>query len=205
VSYIIKDPLFGVALEDVFQRDFEKGTVPFIQQCLAILQQRAMNEQGLFRESGSVIAVDAIQKSFESTGTIAVEPNLANHAVASCLKKYFRELPEPVIPFSKQPLFLDALRACFTVVVSNYSIVLPDETLQEQQYKQLVNELPPAHKATLQHLMKFLHEFEKNSEVTKMTASNLGTSDQSCLLTFRYCLWSNAITSTKGRAIRAYR
>jgi len=159
INNILKDSIYGVALEEVLQRDYEKGTVPFLQQCINYLEETGLFEEGLFRVNGSISEMDLIQKAFESKGTI-LEDQFSSHSVASSLKKFLREIPEPVIPFSQQEFFFEA-----------YTI--PDLTQKIIKFSELINNLSPANKTTLHYLTCFLSKLSKHSDKNKMTNSNL--------------------------------
>ncbi|XP_030624630.1 rho GTPase-activating protein 24 isoform X2 [Chanos chanos] len=86
------------------------------------------------------------------------------HTVASLLKLYLRELPEPVIPFSKYEDFL----AC-TKLLSK------DEDAGMKELRRLVESLPPVNYNLLKYICRFLDEVQSYSGVNKMSVQNLAT------------------------------
>ncbi|KAG7222840.1 hypothetical protein INR49_016050, partial [Caranx melampygus] len=82
------------------------------------------------------------------------------HAVAGALKSYLRELPEPLMTFGLYDEWLQA---------SNVSD--PDKRLQALWVT--CDRLPKTHKANLRYLVKFLAKLAQDSEVNKMTPSNI--------------------------------
>lgn len=65
------------------------------------------------------------------------------HTVGSLLKKFFKELPDPLIPDSMHDNFLACAR-------------IPDQEIRLNTLKELVFQLPTAHYHTLHFLMKHL-------------------------------------------------
>ena len=87
------------------------------------------------------------------------------HSIASLLKSYLRELPEPIIPTQ----FYDAVRK---VVMRD--IHHSPEKAYDRMYRLLTN-IPQHNYNLLQYLCKFLQEVASNSETNKMTPMNLAT------------------------------
>ncbi|XP_016419549.1 rho GTPase-activating protein 24-like [Sinocyclocheilus rhinocerous] len=86
------------------------------------------------------------------------------HTVASLLKLYLRELPEPVIPFCKYEEFL----AC-TKLLSK------DQDAGMKELRRQVEGLPPVNYNLLKYICKFLDEVQSYSGVNKMSVQNLAT------------------------------
>jgi hypothetical protein len=106
-------------LEELFSRYQNKSMIPLVQQCVEFLREHGtqddflklkssgMQEEGLFRVSGSHSEVESLTKCLH-LGT-AFPNNSDPHAVASILKKFLRELPESLIPSNYHPNFVEAL------------------------------------------------------------------------------------------------
>ncbi|NXL40810.1 RHG15 protein, partial [Glaucidium brasilianum] len=82
------------------------------------------------------------------------------HVVTGALKLFFRELPEPLVPYELFDPFIDA--------VSEY----PQE--QVERVAELVQSLPPANYATLRYLLAHLCRVMEREDVNRMTRHNIG-------------------------------
>jgi len=82
------------------------------------------------------------------------------NTLASVLKLYFRELPEPLIPVNMYKNFLATQQ-------------LSDENERVNTIKDLVSQLPNANKALLIRLIVFLALIASKNDINKMTATNL--------------------------------
>uniref|UniRef100_A0A8C3HFU1 Rho GTPase activating protein 22 n=1 Tax=Chrysemys picta bellii TaxID=8478 RepID=A0A8C3HFU1_CHRPI len=86
------------------------------------------------------------------------------HTVASLLKLYLRELPEPVIPFAKYEDFL-----------SCGQLLSKDKGEGTRELAKQVKTLPQANYNLLKYICKFLDEVQSHSSVNKMSVQNLAT------------------------------
>lgn len=92
------------------------------------------------------------------------QENLDIHTAASLLKLYFRELPQPVIPYEHFESFL-SLATSFKYK-SNH-----EETFQN--LKSLVRQIPKENYTLLDYLTGFLYEISKHQAINKMTEKNI--------------------------------
>ncbi|KAG0206326.1 hypothetical protein BGX28_002227 [Mortierella sp. GBA30] len=97
------------------------------------------------------------------------------NSVASVLKSWFRELPEPLLTRRLYPEFIKAAS-------------IEDPALQLMNLHQVTNQLPDPNYATLKFLMCHLNRVQANQAVNKMGASNLGL------------IFGPTLTSTSGGA-----
>jgi len=156
---IPKDELFGISLEDLYSRIQNKTMLPFVEQCVEYLKDKALDEEGLFRVNGSYSEVEQLIKSLSAGNPI---PSGSNpHSVASILKKFFRELPEPLIPNAYQSDFAEAL-------------LVEDEDLKLATLGELVDALPPLNRLVFDYLMEFLYLVSTHSEKNLMSCRNIG-------------------------------
>ncbi|KAL8206754.1 UNVERIFIED_CONTAM: Rho GTPase activating protein 24 [Gekko kuhli] len=86
------------------------------------------------------------------------------HTVASLLKLYLRELPEPVIPYAKYEDFLSCAKL----------LSKEEETGLNELVKQ-VKSLPVVNYNLLKYICRFLDEVQSYSGVNKMSVQNLAT------------------------------
>ncbi|NXS46083.1 RHG15 protein, partial [Balaeniceps rex] len=83
------------------------------------------------------------------------------HVVTGALKLFFRELPEPLVPYRLFDPFIEATK-------------LPDPQKQVEQMAELVQSLPPANYATLRYLLAHLCRVMERVDVNHMTRQNIG-------------------------------
>jgi len=78
-----------------------------VERCISFIRTSALDLQGIFRVSGLASDVDKLQKQFEAgdfqTDFVSQDP----HAVAGVLKKFFRELPEPLFTYELHKQFME--------------------------------------------------------------------------------------------------
>uniref|UniRef100_A0A3Q2PKM7 Rho-GAP domain-containing protein n=1 Tax=Fundulus heteroclitus TaxID=8078 RepID=A0A3Q2PKM7_FUNHE len=160
--------VFGAPLENVSRRYIpEFGLVPcFLVDACSLLLDRA-GTVGLFRKPGSLPRIRVLRAKFncgeESLST--AHP----HDVATLVKQFCRELPEPLFP----PELHEAL--------------LKAQALSDVQDRmaalQLLSCLLPARSSScLHYLFDFLHKVSQRCSDNLMTSSNLATVFVPCLL-----------------------
>ncbi|KAL5621463.1 hypothetical protein BROUX41_006363 [Berkeleyomyces rouxiae] len=162
-------PVFGAQLGDAVRYnrpvDFNVPLPCVVYRCIQYLDdQGALNEEGIFRLSGSNIVIKALKERFNNEGDINLitdETYYDIHAVASLLKLYLRELPTAILT---RDLHLDFLSVMEMSVVSEKCAALGE----------LVKRLPEANATLLKYLIAFLIKIINNATVNKMTARNVG-------------------------------
>mmetsp|Transcript_1110 Transcript_1110/g.3421 ORF Transcript_1110/g.3421 Transcript_1110/m.3421 type:complete len:863 (+) Transcript_1110:272-2860(+) len=156
-------PIMGVKIEEVAAHDNAK--IPFVVTgtIYCIRKQEYTRLEGVFRLSGGAADIKKVIEIFENDPDSAAEilPTLDPHAVTGVLKKFFRELPEPLIPFRMYSMFNDATRTDNTAA-------------QLQTFKALLKMLPAVNAACLSLLIPFLKEVSLYSSTNRMDPSNLG-------------------------------
>ncbi|XP_056616668.1 rho GTPase-activating protein 22 isoform X1 [Triplophysa dalaica] len=159
--------IFGQHLEDTvqFERKFGPRLAPLlVEQCVDFIREQGLKEEGLFRMPGQANLVKDLQDAFDCGDKPLFDSNTDVHTVASLLKLYLRELPEPVIPFNKYEDFL----TCAQLLVKDEEVGLNELVMQ-------VNTLPQANYNLLKYICKFLDEVQSHSAENKMSAQNLAT------------------------------
>jgi len=116
-----------------------------------------------YRLSGRLAQVREFRKLYDEGGRPEVE-SCDIHTVASLLKLYLRELPEPVIPYEYFEPFLN-LATSFRYN-SNH-----DENFS--RLKDLVFEIPENNLLLLRYLSEFLNEISEYQHINKMTEQNI--------------------------------
>ncbi|NXY41407.1 RHG22 protein, partial [Ceuthmochares aereus] len=159
--------IFGQRLEDTVQYEKKYGhrLAPLlVEQCVDFIRERGLTEEGLFRMPGQANLVKDLQDSFDCGEKPLFDSNTDVHTVASLLKLYLRELPEPVIPFAKYEDFL-----------SCGQLLSKDEGEGTQELVKQVKNLPQANYNLLKYICKFLDEVQAHSSINKMSVQNLAT------------------------------
>eukprot|EP01114_Cavostelium_apophysatum_P001988 TRINITY_DN11739_c0_g1_i1.p1 TRINITY_DN11739_c0_g1~~TRINITY_DN11739_c0_g1_i1.p1 ORF type:complete len:428 (+),score=85.58 TRINITY_DN11739_c0_g1_i1:59-1285(+) len=157
IQRIIKEPIFGVALVD-----FGDKVPAVVGDCLSVLKDQGLNCEGLFRVNGSQSEIDALRKAVEDKKSILLMPESASvHNVASLLKRFLIQLPEPVINFEVQ----NDLRE---------SLALEGKQQQLEACKKALGLLERTHRLVLRDLISFFSLLAENSGKNLMTSSNLG-------------------------------
>uniref|UniRef100_A0A8K9WL53 Rho GTPase activating protein 22b n=1 Tax=Oncorhynchus mykiss TaxID=8022 RepID=A0A8K9WL53_ONCMY len=158
--------IFGQSLEDTvqYEKKFGHRLAPLlVEQCVDFIRERGLDEEGLFRMSGQTNLVKDLQEAFDCGDKPLFDSNTDVHTVASLLKLYLRELPEPVVPFSKYEDFL----ACAQLLAKDAEGV--------QELGKQVSNLPPANYNLLKYICKFLDEVQSHAIKNKMSVQNLAT------------------------------
>ncbi|XP_074476415.1 rho GTPase-activating protein 22 isoform X2 [Sebastes fasciatus] len=159
--------IFGQRLEDTvqYEKKFGPRLAPLlVEQCVDFIRERGLDEEGLFRMPGQANLVKELQEAFDCGDKPLFDSNTDVHTVASLLKLYLRELPEPVIPFSKYEDFLTCAQ-----------LLAKDEEEGVQELGRQVNTLPLPNYNLLTYICKFLDEVQSHSIENKMSVQNLAT------------------------------
>uniref|UniRef100_A0A672IR88 Rho GTPase activating protein 22 n=1 Tax=Salarias fasciatus TaxID=181472 RepID=A0A672IR88_SALFA len=159
--------IFGQRLEDTvqYEKKFGPRLAPLlVEQCVDFIRERGLDEEGLFRMPGQANLVKELQEAFDCGDKPLFDSNTDVHTVASLLKLYLRELPEPVIPFSKYEDFLTCAQ-----------LLAKDEEEGVQELGKQVSTLPLANYNLLKYICKFLDEVQSHCNENKMSVQNLAT------------------------------
>jgi len=147
--------------------DFEKRIIPtLVQRCIAEVETRGMNAEGIYRKSGSSSQIKSIQAGFERDCDHfdIADPDLDVHAVTSALKQYFRRLPNPLITFEAYDALLEAVGGAEAAKEVQGA---GDEAMARRIARVVEGVLPNSHRETLAFLMDHL------GRVMEMEGENL--------------------------------
>ncbi|VVC43891.1 Hypothetical protein CINCED_3A017545 [Cinara cedri] len=122
---------------------------------------------GIYRLSGVTSNIQRLRSTFDEDRVPALweDESIRQdiHSVASLLKLYFRELPNPLCTYQLYDSFVNAVQS------------VPEKTTEVrlQLMREAVQKLPPPHFRTLEYLMKHLSRVAALGEQTGMTARNV--------------------------------
>ncbi|CDQ66300.1 unnamed protein product [Oncorhynchus mykiss] len=162
--------IFGQHLEETMQCESGCGSsskplVPLlVQQCVCFIHQHGLTEEGLFRMPGQTNHVRELQDAFNCGEKPLFGSNTDVHTVASLLKLYLRELPEPVVPFNK-----------YTEFLSTAQLLAKDQEEGILELGRQLKSLPQVNYNLLRYVCRFLDEVQSHSSQNKMSVQNLAT------------------------------
>uniref|UniRef100_A0A8C6P828 SH3 domain binding protein 1 n=1 Tax=Nothobranchius furzeri TaxID=105023 RepID=A0A8C6P828_NOTFU len=131
-----------------------------IQECIQMLLETGMREEGLFRLAAAATVVKRLKICLDQGTVDHSEFSMDPHAVAGALKCYLRELPEPLMTFE---LYNDWFKAAGE----------KDLTEKLEKFRDLLQKLPPDNYNNLRYLIQFLSLLSEQQAVNKMTPSNI--------------------------------
>lgn len=161
--------VFGQHLEETMLCESQcdpRLLVPvLVEQCVSFIRGCGLKEEGLFRAPGQTNHVRELQDAFDRGEKPKLDESTTDvHTVASLLKLYIRELPEPVIPFSKYTQFLSCAQ-----------LLTKDRGLGIVELSKQVKALPQVNYNLLKYICRFLDEVQSRSNENKMSVQNLAT------------------------------
>ncbi|XP_029029027.1 rho GTPase-activating protein 22-like [Betta splendens] len=159
--------VFGQRLEEtvLYERRYGMRLIPLVvEQCVNFIRERGLHEVGLFRQPGQTSQVRELQEAFDAGERPSFDSSTDVHTVASLLKLYLRQLPEPLVPYSHYQDFL----LCAQKLRSDHSLGLGE-------LRNLLHELPVANFNLLNVICQFLNEVQSFSDSNKMSDQNLAT------------------------------
>ncbi|NXS61723.1 RGAP1 protein, partial [Brachypteracias leptosomus] len=144
--------------------DFVPSTPPMIPSiivhCVNEIEQRGLQETGLYRVPGCDKMVRELKEKFLRGKSIPLLSKVSDiHAICGLLKDFLRNLKEPLLTFRLNKTFMEAAE-------------IPDEGNSIAAMYQAVAELPQANRETLAFLMVHLQRVAQSPE-TKMDITNL--------------------------------
>nr|XP_055031344.1 rho GTPase-activating protein 17a isoform X1 [Misgurnus anguillicaudatus] len=152
-------PAFGTALDEHLKRSGREIALP-LEACVMMLLETGMKEEGLFRIAAGASKLKKLKAALDCSTSQLEEFYSDPHAVAGALKSYLRELPEPLMTYQLYDEWTQA---------SN----IPDPDKRLQALWVTCDQLPKNNKANFRYLVKFLAKLAQESDVNKMTPSNI--------------------------------
>ncbi|XP_042353404.1 unconventional myosin-IXb [Plectropomus leopardus] len=125
--------------------------------------------EGIYRKSGSTCRARELHQIMETDPEKPCLDNYPIHTITGLVKRWLRELPDPLMTFS---LYNDFLHA----------VELPEKSERIKAVYQKVEELPPANFNTLERLIFHLVRVAKEEEHNKMSPSSLAIVFAPCIL-----------------------
>ena len=164
VKRLYEGPTFGSPLAHQMYIGYEEFVIPpILQKTTAFLTDHLMLE-GLFRVSGSQDEIAEWKELFNAGKPVQFGESTSPHSVAGLLKKWLRELPEPLLTYQMFDTWMK---------IATKTIVRTPEKA-DSDIKAALNELPSVNYAVLKALFVFLSKVVDASARNLMTAENVG-------------------------------
>lgn len=159
---IIKDQIFGSHLHTVCER--EHSTVPwFVKQCIEAVEKRGLEVDGIYRVSGNLATIQKLRFIVNQEEKLNLDDSQWEdiHVVTGALKMFFRELSEPLFPYSFFERFVEAIKK-------------QDSDAKIETMKSLVKSLPPPNHDTMKILFGHLTKIVAKAAQNLMSTQSLG-------------------------------
>ncbi|XP_046298676.1 rho GTPase-activating protein 27 isoform X5 [Marmota monax] len=157
----IRDQVFGCALAVLCER--ERSSVPrFVQQCIRTVEARGLDIDGLYRISGNLATIQKLRYRVDHDERLDLDDGRWEdvHVITGALKLFFRELPEPLFPFSHFSQFIAAIK-------------LQDQAQRSRCVRDLVRSLPTPNHDTLRLLFQHLCRVIQHGEQNRMSVQSV--------------------------------
>ncbi|KAF2489877.1 RhoGAP-domain-containing protein [Lophium mytilinum] len=158
------------------------GYVPIVvAKCGVFLKEKATDIEGIFRLAGSEKRIKELKAQFDTPDRYGKGLDWTGYTVhdaANILRRYFNQLPEPIIPLDFYERFRQPLRNHQAEAVGAMDGQAPstggfDVTGAIRIYQLLIKDLPPLNRQLLLYILDLLAVFAAKADVNKMTTSNL--------------------------------
>ncbi|XP_033098750.1 SLIT-ROBO Rho GTPase-activating protein 3-like isoform X2 [Anneissia japonica] len=156
-------PLFGGDLRKYIAASGQDIPVVVLS-CIDHIRDFGLHHQGIFRVGGSQSEINDIKSAFEKGEDPLPERGESAdiNSVASVLKLYFRELPEPLFPTFMFKQFMECMDSGATAPSERISMV-----------KNLIEQLPDDIMIVMRYLLAFLKHLSQYSDENMMDSHNL--------------------------------
>eukprot|EP01102_Stenamoeba_stenopodia_P000476 TRINITY_DN1044_c0_g3_i1.p1 TRINITY_DN1044_c0_g3~~TRINITY_DN1044_c0_g3_i1.p1 ORF type:complete len:446 (+),score=84.65 TRINITY_DN1044_c0_g3_i1:340-1677(+) len=147
--------IFGISL-----RKNSATIPPFLYKTVKWLEKHALTTEGIFRVTASNTEVDGLiallEKGMDMKQINLDVYRLNPHVVSTTLKRYFRELPEPLLTFDYYYAFIEMRK-----------------THIMEDLIELLHKLDIGNLVVLKFFMRYLFRVQEYADVNKMKADNL--------------------------------
>ncbi|RWS12429.1 uncharacterized protein B4U79_06479 [Dinothrombium tinctorium] len=168
---IYRDKVFGCDLTEHLVNSCSE--IPFVLKCCSEFIEAKGIVDGIYRLSGVTSNIQKLRRSFlDERGFDFNDKAILQdiHCVASLLKMYFRELPNPLLTYELYDQFVRAVEPSND---SEAQSSATSESTKLQKLREIIRKLPPPHYRTLKYLMKHLSRVSAHGSRTGMTPKNI--------------------------------
>lgn len=151
--------IYGISLQEHLRVTGKRIAYP-LEICISVLSKIGMSEEGLFRIAGGSSRVKRLRAAIDSGSLTCLIPEYQDvHVLASALKMYLRELPDPLLTAQLYNEWM-------------HSMQRSTEHERLEVVKSLIGLLPQENRENLAFLIQFLAKLSRHPE-NKMSSSNI--------------------------------
>ncbi|XP_039630521.1 arf-GAP with Rho-GAP domain, ANK repeat and PH domain-containing protein 3 [Polypterus senegalus] len=150
----------GNALRD---QQLSRNDIPIIvDSCIAFITQYGLRHEGIYRKNGAKSRIKLLMDEFRQDARnvrLRIGDNFIED-VTDVLKRFFREIDDPVFMAELHPLWQEAAE-------------IPQKLRRLERYKDLIRSLPRVNRTTLAALIGHLYRVQKCADLNQMCTKNL--------------------------------
>ncbi|KAM6380114.1 arf-GAP with Rho-GAP domain, ANK repeat and PH domain-containing protein 3 isoform 2-T4 [Pluvialis apricaria] len=150
----------GNALRD---QQLSRGDIPIIvDSCIAFITQYGLRHEGIYRKNGAKSRIKVLMEEFRRDARnvkLRINDNFIED-VTDVLKRFFRELEDPVFTLELHPQWKEAAE-------------IASKPQRLERYKELIHRLPRLNHKTLAALIGHLYRVQKCADLNQMSTKNL--------------------------------
>ncbi|GAA6073157.1 rho GTPase-activating protein 27 [Tachysurus ichikawai] len=152
----IRENVFGCHLQNLCAQ--EKTTVPsFVMKCIRTVEKRGLGVDGIYRVSGNLAVIQKLRFKADHEDLDLEEGPWDIHVITGALKLFFRELQEPLFPYSHFNSFVQGIK-------------IPDYNSKISYIRDLVKSLPQYNRDTMEALFSHLRNPGDSSVLDRLMA-----------------------------------
>ncbi|XP_030001767.1 arf-GAP with Rho-GAP domain, ANK repeat and PH domain-containing protein 3 [Sphaeramia orbicularis] len=145
------------------EQQLSRNDIPIIiDSCIAFITQYGLGHEGIYRKNGAKSRIKLLMDEFRKDAR-NVKLRIGDHFiedVTDVLKRFFREIDDPVFMAELHPLWQGAAK-------------LPQRSQRLDRYKEIIRSLPRVNRTTLAALIGHLYRVQKCADLNQMCTKNL--------------------------------
>jgi hypothetical protein len=155
-------PVFGMTFAQLAVRFPNTKLPPFFTKCLEHIERKGIDTVGIFRLAGSSMQILSLQQLCSADQDINYD-QFDIHSVATFIKRFLRNIPEPIIPYDAVDEILRIPTSPFPEEVANQIRIILKRTMDRNSIEWHM----------LVELITFLKRIDANANKNMMNSYNL--------------------------------
>uniref|UniRef100_A0A224YZH0 RalA-binding protein 1 n=1 Tax=Rhipicephalus zambeziensis TaxID=60191 RepID=A0A224YZH0_9ACAR len=157
-----EDPIFGVPLLTALEKNPSDDGIELpaiVRECLDYIEEHGLTCEGIYRMSGVKSTVQQLRAAYNRHEQVCLSEH-GPQVVASLLKQFLRELPDPVLTSELGPKFEEAA-------------AIKDETRRVETIQKLIEQLPNPNRLLLSWVFVHMTNVLRMEKHNKMNLQNV--------------------------------